>query len=651
MTRPAADLIKESWTGTGTGSMVLEGAVQGFQTFAAVNNQVVSYSIEHENGSERETGLGTYTNSNLTLTRTVVTSSSAGAPAKQNFTAGIKHVRLTALALDVVENRATTDPTPTDDLSAGYVTGRSRWLNTATGNLFFCTSHAAGAATWARVNVQNAAELLTAIKTVDGAASGLDADLLGGVASASYYRSGGTDVTMLDGGTGASDAPTARANLGLAIGPGGQVQGFDALLQAIAGLPTTTADQYIYSTGSDAVALSAITSQGRSLVAAATQAAARGVIGAQVADADLDGLIAMTNPAGLLGSALQPASIASGTITPRVGAISFAGGITGNVLSVQSGGGLAISGPPLALASWATYPNTNGSIDLTAGATAGQNFVYLTGLLDGTLTATLPAASAHAGKQFIFHRLSSGNFEFQVAGKNARRGEMIWLISDGTTWQPFEHRRPAQVRLTAASNTLNYGAHSGRMVTLTAQSNLSLTLNGDYPTDANFIVSIDAAPTSRTLSFIAASDIPPGSGTPDIRAALLTPVIPAGQPYEFYLYVKQNPGGVAAEIHIYDRTSGTVVREESSGLNRTLGPPDVNSQQRNFAAGGVNWTITPFIGSIFVDNYEGAQITLTPSGVTMPDTIIAANRFATLIGRSTGTTLPYGKEVRVVEAP
>jgi hypothetical protein len=86
-----ADRVRETTQTTGTGTITLDGAVQGFQSFAVIgNNNTTYYTINR--GSEWEVGLGTYYGG--TLSRDTVYASSNGG-SKVNFSAGLKDVFVT----------------------------------------------------------------------------------------------------------------------------------------------------------------------------------------------------------------------------------------------------------------------------------------------------------------------------------------------------------------------------------------------------------------------------------------------------------------------------------------------------------------------------------------------------------------------------
>lgn len=89
------DRVQETSTVTGTGTATLLGAVQGFQSFAAIGNaNTTYYTIAGQGTSEWEVGLGTYTSSGTTLARTTVLESS-NAGNLVNFSAGTKNVFVT----------------------------------------------------------------------------------------------------------------------------------------------------------------------------------------------------------------------------------------------------------------------------------------------------------------------------------------------------------------------------------------------------------------------------------------------------------------------------------------------------------------------------------------------------------------------------
>jgi hypothetical protein len=92
-----ADRVKETTTTAGTGTLTLNGAATGFQSFAVIGNaNTTYYTIAGQTSSEWEVGIGTYTSSGTTLARTTVLSNSAGTqPSALSFSAGTKDVFVT----------------------------------------------------------------------------------------------------------------------------------------------------------------------------------------------------------------------------------------------------------------------------------------------------------------------------------------------------------------------------------------------------------------------------------------------------------------------------------------------------------------------------------------------------------------------------
>ena len=86
-----ADRVRETTETTGTGTITLSGAAQGFQSFAVIGNNNTTYYTINRN-TEWEVGIGTYYGG--TLSRDTVYASSNGG-AKVNFSAGSKDVFVT----------------------------------------------------------------------------------------------------------------------------------------------------------------------------------------------------------------------------------------------------------------------------------------------------------------------------------------------------------------------------------------------------------------------------------------------------------------------------------------------------------------------------------------------------------------------------
>jgi hypothetical protein len=86
------DRVKETTTTAGTGTVTLAGAVSGFQGFSAIGNGNSTYYVIADPATgDWEVGIGTYTSSGTTLSRTTVLSSS-NAGSLVPFAANVKDV-------------------------------------------------------------------------------------------------------------------------------------------------------------------------------------------------------------------------------------------------------------------------------------------------------------------------------------------------------------------------------------------------------------------------------------------------------------------------------------------------------------------------------------------------------------------------------
>ncbi len=267
-----------------------------------------------------------------------------------------------------------------------------------------------------------AADVLAKLVTVDGSGSGLDADLLDGMNSATANTastivardasgnfSAGTitanltgtasiasslnyTVTVAGGGTGATTAAGARTNLGLVIGT--DVQAYDAELAALAST-TSAANALPYFTGAGTATTTTLSAYGRTLIDDADAASARSTLGLVIGtdvqgyDGDLAAIASLAGTSGVYvktaanTAALRTLTAGTGiTITngdgaagnPTIAVTSYVSSVQGNtgavivsvpVTSVQGNTGAVIVtniGGNAATANSATYASSAGGV-------------------------------------------------------------------------------------------------------------------------------------------------------------------------------------------------------------------------------------------------------------------------------------------------
>jgi hypothetical protein len=199
------------------------------------------------------------------------------------------------------------------------------------------------------IAVQNADSVVIAGGVISGVSlTSDDVDISGGTIS------GITDLEIADGGTGASTAEDARANLGLAIGS--DVQAYSAVLSGVAS-SFTNADEIIYASASGIVSSTPFTSFARSIASGVTASDVRATLGL--------GTIAVQNADSVV--------ITGGTIS-GITDLAIADGGTGasDASTARTNLGLAIGSDVQAFAS--------GLASIAGLTTAEDELVYLTGV-------------------------------------------------------------------------------------------------------------------------------------------------------------------------------------------------------------------------------------------------------------------------------